>query len=133
MKPPTPELDMTYDLCTPYTHHLEELLQCHFSLCNQNHVLDNHLVPDEVHSPDLPEGQVMQLPADTQVLHQLLPVALLQGLGLQLCHKHVHLESRQMLQVQPFTKYHSQIVGATQNCYTTLRTLYPASQQSFLL
>lgn len=70
----------------------EELLESHLSLSHQQHVLHHHLVLLQVHVPDLTQTQLGQNPVDMQTLHELLPVTVLQRLGLQLNHQHVHLK-----------------------------------------
>ena len=74
----------------------EELLERHFSLCDEQHVLHDHLVLDEVDVPEMTERQVGQQPRHTQLAHQPLPVALLHRLRLELHNDNV--DSRVRLQ-----------------------------------
>ena len=77
---------------SPNSNLLQELLQGHLSLSYHDDVPDDGLVPLKVHIPDLAQGQLRQDPVHPQPAHQQLPVTLLQGFRLELCHQHVHLE-----------------------------------------
>lgn len=73
---------------------LQELLERHLSLSDEQHVLDDDLVLLEVNVPELAKGEVGQDPADVQALHQLFPVPLFHRLRLQLDHQHVYFGVR---------------------------------------
>ena len=73
---------------------LEELLEGHLSLGDEDDVADERLVALDVDVPHLAQRQIREDPVDAQQLHQLLPVALLQRVRLQLRHQDVDFAVR---------------------------------------
>jgi len=72
----------------------EEFFERHFSLRDEQHILDDHLVLDEVHVPQLTERQVGQHPRHAQLPLQPFPVTLFHCLRLELHHQHVDTSVR---------------------------------------
>jgi len=72
----------------------EEFLQSHFSLCNEQYILDNHLILDEVDVPEMTECQIRQHPRNAQLPHQAFPVTFFHCLRLELNDQYVDTRER---------------------------------------